>query len=88
MSLRPGAPDVHFSRLMTRLRVSFRINETGGVASGVTLFTHLPETSGQPNCTFDGGRESEVGHREGTGMGFWRWHADNPHRSLLEHRQG
>ena len=44
MSLRPGAPDVHFSRLMTRLRVSFRIDETGGVASGVTLFTHLPET--------------------------------------------
>ena len=43
--LRPGAPNVHFSRLMTRLRVSFRINESGGVASGVTVFTAIPETS-------------------------------------------
>lgn len=41
--LLPGASDVHFSRLMTRLRINFRINETGGVASGVTLFTQLPE---------------------------------------------
>jgi receptor-binding and translocation channel-forming TcA subunit of Tc toxin len=41
-SLRPGAPDVHFSRLMTRLRVNFRINESGA-ASGVTVFTALPE---------------------------------------------
>jgi hypothetical protein len=45
MSLRPGVPDVHFSRLMTRLRMNFRVNESGGVASGVTVFTHLPETS-------------------------------------------
>jgi hypothetical protein len=44
-SLRPGAPEVHFSRLMTHLRVSFRIDETGGVASGVTLFNHIPEIS-------------------------------------------
>jgi hypothetical protein len=44
-SLRPGAPNVHFSRLMTRLRVSFRINESGGVASGVTVFTAIPEIS-------------------------------------------
>ena len=45
MSLRPGVPDVHFSRLMTQLRVSFRIDESAGVASGVTVFTALPETS-------------------------------------------
>ena len=45
MSLRPGAPDMNFSRLMTRLRVRFRINESGGVASGVTVFTAIPETS-------------------------------------------
>lgn len=44
-SLRPGAPDVHFSRLMTRLRVNFRIDESGGVASGITLFNHVPEIS-------------------------------------------
>ena len=44
-SLRPGVPDVHFSRLMTRLRVNFRINESGGVASGVSLFTVVPQTS-------------------------------------------
>jgi hypothetical protein len=44
-SLRPGAPDMHFSRLMTRLRVNIRINESGGVASGVTVFTAIPETS-------------------------------------------
>lgn len=44
-SLRPGAPDAHFSRLMSRLRVKFRINESGGVASGVTVFTAIPETS-------------------------------------------
>ncbi|MGH7463195.1 MAG: PKD domain-containing protein, partial [Longimicrobiales bacterium] len=43
--LRPGAPDVHFSRLMTRLRMNFRINESGEVASGVTVFTSIPETS-------------------------------------------
>jgi hypothetical protein len=45
MSLRPGAQDVHFSRLMTRLRMNCRINESGGVASGVTVFTVIPETS-------------------------------------------
>ena len=28
---------------MTRLRVNFRIDESAGVASGVTLFTHIPE---------------------------------------------
>jgi hypothetical protein len=44
-SLRPGTPDVHFGRLITRLRVSFRIDETGGVASGITLFNHIPEIS-------------------------------------------
>ena len=45
MSLRPGAPDAHFSRLMTRLRMNFRINESGGVASGATVLTAIPETS-------------------------------------------
>jgi hypothetical protein len=45
MSLRPGVPDVHFSRLTTRLRMNFRVNESGGVASGVTAFTAIPETS-------------------------------------------
>jgi hypothetical protein len=45
MSLRPGAPDAHFSRLMTRVRMSFRVNESGGVASGASLFTLLPETT-------------------------------------------
>jgi hypothetical protein len=44
-SLRPGAPNVHFSRLMTRLRMHFRINESGGVASGVTVLTAIPETA-------------------------------------------
>jgi len=44
MSLRPGAPDAHFSRLMTRLRMSFRVNESGGVASGVSFFTLVPDT--------------------------------------------
>ena len=44
-SLLPGAADVHFSRLMTRLRMNFRVNEGGGVASGVTVFTAIPETS-------------------------------------------
>jgi hypothetical protein len=45
VGLRPGPPNVHFGRLMTRLRLNFRINETAGVASGVTLFTACPETS-------------------------------------------
>ncbi len=45
MILQPGFPDAHFSRLMTRLRISFRVNETGGGASGVTLFTAIPEAS-------------------------------------------
>jgi hypothetical protein len=45
MSLRPGAQDVHFNQLMARLRVNLRINESGGVASGVTVFTVIPETS-------------------------------------------
>jgi hypothetical protein len=44
MSLRPGVPDAHFSRLMARVRMSFRVNESGGVASGVTLFTAIPES--------------------------------------------
>jgi hypothetical protein len=44
MSLRSGAPDAHFSRLMTRVRMNFRVNESGGVASGVSLFTAIPET--------------------------------------------
>ena len=30
---------------MTRLRANFRINGTGGVASGITIFTAIPETS-------------------------------------------
>jgi hypothetical protein len=44
MSLRPGAPDAHFSRLMARVRMSFRVNESGGVASGVSFFTLVPDT--------------------------------------------
>ncbi|MDP2604238.1 MAG: hypothetical protein Q8S00_16860 [Deltaproteobacteria bacterium] len=44
-SLRPGVPNVHFSRLMTRLRLSFRVDESAGVASGVTVLTAIPETS-------------------------------------------
>ena len=44
-SLRPAAPDVHFSRLMTRLRMSFRIDKKDGVASGVTVFTVMPDVS-------------------------------------------
>jgi peptidoglycan hydrolase-like protein with peptidoglycan-binding domain len=43
-SLRPGAPDAHFSRLMTRLRVNFRVNDTPGASGAVTLFTAIPET--------------------------------------------
>ena len=43
MSLRPGVSDVDFSRLLSRLRVKFRIEETGGMASGVTVFTPVPE---------------------------------------------
>jgi hypothetical protein len=43
MSLRPGVGDVDFSRLLSRLRVTFRIEETGGTASGVTVFTSVPE---------------------------------------------
>jgi Tc toxin complex TcA C-terminal TcB-binding domain/PKD domain len=45
MSLRPGAPDAHFSRLMAQFQMNFRVNETGGVASGVSLFTLIPETT-------------------------------------------
>jgi hypothetical protein len=45
MSLRPSFPDAHFSRLMTRVRMSFRVNESGGVASGVSFFTLIPETT-------------------------------------------
>jgi hypothetical protein len=42
-SLRPGAPDVHFSRLMTRLRINFRVNQdAAGTVNGVTLFTNIP----------------------------------------------
>jgi Tc toxin complex TcA C-terminal TcB-binding domain/PKD domain len=43
MSLRPGVGGVDFSRLLSRLRVKFRIDETGGTASGVTVFTPVPE---------------------------------------------
>jgi hypothetical protein len=43
MSLRPGVSDVDFSRLLSRLRVKLRIDETGGRASGVTVFTPVPE---------------------------------------------
>jgi hypothetical protein len=43
MSLRPRAGDVAFSRLLTRLRVRFRIDEADGTASGVTVFTPVPE---------------------------------------------
>ena len=43
MSLRPGVSAVDFSRLLSRLRVAFRIDETGGTASGVTVFSPMPE---------------------------------------------
>lgn len=45
VSLRSGPPNVHFGRLMTRLRVHFRVDESAGVASGITVFTAIPETS-------------------------------------------
>ena len=45
MSLRPRAADVEFSRLLTRLRVNFRIDKGKGGASGVTVFTAVPETA-------------------------------------------
>jgi hypothetical protein len=35
--------DVDFSRLLSRQSVTFRIDETGGTASGVTVFTPVPE---------------------------------------------
>jgi Tc toxin complex TcA C-terminal TcB-binding domain len=43
MGLRPRAGDVDFSRLLTRLRVKFRIDKAKGTASGVTVFTPVPE---------------------------------------------
>jgi hypothetical protein len=43
MALRPGTSDVDFSRLLSKLRVKFRIDEAGGLASGVTVFMPLPE---------------------------------------------
>ena len=43
MSLRPGVGDLDFSRLLSRLRVTFRIDGSGGKASGVTVFTPVPE---------------------------------------------
>jgi Tc toxin complex TcA C-terminal TcB-binding domain/PKD domain len=43
MSLRPGVTDVNFSRLLARLRVNFRIDEAQGTASGVTVFTPVPD---------------------------------------------
>jgi hypothetical protein len=42
-SLRPGATDANFSRLMTRLRVNFRINDTTGTSGAITLFTAIPD---------------------------------------------
>src|SRR5262249_36755345 len=42
-SLRPGASEVHFSRLMTRLRMNFRINDTTGASGVLTLFTAIPD---------------------------------------------
>jgi hypothetical protein len=45
MSLRPAPADVHFSRLMARWRVSFRVNDTAGAPSGITVFNAMPEIS-------------------------------------------
>jgi peptidoglycan hydrolase-like protein with peptidoglycan-binding domain len=45
MSLRPGATNVQYSRLMTRMRVNFRLNDTAGTSGAVTVFTGIPETS-------------------------------------------
>jgi hypothetical protein len=45
MSLRPGVGEVDFSRLLSRLRVKFRVDETAGAPSGVTVFTPVPEIS-------------------------------------------
>jgi hypothetical protein len=44
-SLRPGAPNAHFSRLLTRLRVNFRVHESSSGASGVTILTAIPAIS-------------------------------------------
>jgi hypothetical protein len=43
MSLRPGVADVNFSRLLARVPVNFRIDGTNGTASGVTVFTPVPD---------------------------------------------
>lgn len=44
MSVRPGAPDVHFSRLMTRLRMNLRVEGSGDTPTGVTMLTMVPES--------------------------------------------
>ena len=45
MSVRPGAPDTHFSRLMTRLRMNLRVEGSGETATGVTVLTKVPAIS-------------------------------------------
>lgn len=45
MSVRPGAPDVHFSRLMTRLRMNLRVEGSGDTPTGVTMLSIMPEIS-------------------------------------------
>ncbi len=59
MSLRPGAPDVHFSRLMTRLRMNFRVNQKAlGSSAASPCSPIIPEMHGHPNRAHDRGRES------------------------------
>lgn len=45
MSVRPGAPEVNFSRLMTRLRMNLRVEGSGDAPTGVTLLSIAPEIS-------------------------------------------
>jgi hypothetical protein len=45
MSIRPSAPETHFSRLMTRLRMNLRVEGSGETATGVTLLAMVPEIS-------------------------------------------
>jgi len=45
MSVRPGAPNVNFSRLMTRLRMNLRVEGSGDTPTGVTVLTSVPEAS-------------------------------------------
>jgi hypothetical protein len=45
MSVRPGAPEVHFSRLLTRMRVNLRVEGSGDTPTGVSSLSIVPEIS-------------------------------------------